>query len=64
VTADLGRITQERAVTVKILGKDGRPVEGAAEKTVRVTADTDFFARLTALIKTLLGLMKTVVIKP
>ena len=64
VTADLGRITQERAVTVKILGKDGRPVEGSAEKTVRVTADTDFFARLTALIKTLLGLMKTVVIKP
>ena len=64
VTVKLGKITKDRSVTVKVIGKDGQPINGANEKTIVITTDTSFFAKIIAIIKDLFGLIKPVVIKP
>lgn len=65
VNVKLGKITKDRAVTVKVIGKDGQPLEDADEKTLTIkVTDTSFFAKIIAIIKDLFGLIKPVVIKP
>ena len=65
VNVKLGKITKDRAVTVKVIGKDRHPLEDADEKTLTIkVTDTSFFARILAIIKDLFGLIKPVVIKP
>ncbi len=64
VNVKLGKITKGRTVTVKVIGKDGQTLDDANEKTITISTDTSFFARILAIIKDLFGLIKPVVIKP
>lgn len=65
VNVKLGKITKDRAVTVKVIGKDGQPLDDVNEKTITIkVTDTSFFAKIIAIIKDLFGLIKPVVIKP